>query len=46
MTGEEDYLLRVEVGGAGDYERVHKEILSSLPGVLRINSSFAIRSVL
>lgn len=46
MTGEEDYLLRLEVAGAGDYERVHKEILSRLPGVLRINSSFAIRSVL
>lgn len=46
MTGEEDYLLRLEVEGAGDYERVHKEILSRLPGVARINSSFAIRSVI
>lgn len=46
MTGEEDYLLRVEASGAGDYERIHKEVLSRLPGVARINSSFAIRSVL
>lgn len=46
MTGEEDYLLRLETEGAGDYERVHKEILSRLPGVSRINSSFAIRSVI
>lgn len=46
MTGEEDYLLRVEASGAGDYERIHKEVLSRLPGVVRINSSFAIRSVL
>ncbi|WP_152048088.1 Lrp/AsnC family transcriptional regulator [Aureimonas psammosilenae] len=46
MTGEEDYLLRLELGGAGDYERIHKEVLSRLPGVSRINSSFAIRSVL
>lgn len=46
MTGEEDYLIRLEVGDAGDYERVHKEILSRLPGVTRINSAFAIRSVL
>ncbi|KAB0679081.1 Lrp/AsnC family transcriptional regulator [Aureimonas leprariae] len=45
MTGEEDYLLRVEADGAGDYERIHKEVLSRLPGVQRINSSFAIRSV-
>ncbi len=46
MTGEEDYLLRLEANGAGDYERIHKEVLSRLPGVSRINSSFAIRSVL
>jgi DNA-binding Lrp family transcriptional regulator len=46
MTGEEDYLLRLEAEGAGDYERIHKEVLSRLPGVSRINSSFAIRSVL
>ena len=46
MTGEEDYLLRVEAEGAADYERIHKDILSRLPGVSRINSSFAIRSVL
>ncbi len=46
MTGEEDYLLRVEASDAGDYERIHKEVLSRLPGVSRINSSFAIRSVL
>ncbi|MBB3999348.1 Lrp/AsnC family transcriptional regulator [Aureimonas pseudogalii] len=46
MTGEEDYLLRLDASGAGDYERIHKEVLSRLPGVVRINSSFAIRSVL
>ncbi len=46
MTGEEDYLLRLEAESAGDYERLHKEVLSRLPGVSRINSSFAIRRVL
>ncbi len=46
MTGEEDYLLRLEAESPGDYERIHKEILSRLPGVTRINSSFAIRSVI
>lgn len=45
MTGEEDYLLHLETEGPGDYERIHKEILSRLPGVTRINSSFAIRTV-
>lgn len=46
MTGGSDYLLRVEVVNAGDFERIHKEILSTLPGVLRIHSSFSIRNVL
>jgi len=46
MTGMSDYLLRVEVRDAPDYERVHKEQLSRLPGVARIQSSFAIRRVI
>jgi DNA-binding Lrp family transcriptional regulator len=46
MTGGADYLLRVEVSNAGEFERIHKEILSKMPGVLRIHSSFAIRNVL
>ncbi|WEK50460.1 MAG: Lrp/AsnC family transcriptional regulator [Candidatus Kaistia colombiensis] len=46
MTGGSDYFLRVEVDSAANFERVHKEILSALPGVARIHSSFAIRNVL
>ncbi|HEX8049489.1 Lrp/AsnC family transcriptional regulator [Rhizobium sp.] len=46
MTGGSHYLLKVEVAGAGEFERIHKEILSTLPGVLRIHSSFSIRNVL
>ncbi|MBX5199410.1 Lrp/AsnC family transcriptional regulator [Rhizobium sp. NZLR10] len=46
MTGGSDYLLRVEVASPGEFERIHKEILSTLPGVLRIHSSFSIRNVL
>ncbi|UXN57610.1 Lrp/AsnC family transcriptional regulator [Phyllobacterium zundukense] len=46
MTGGSDYMLRVDVESAGEFERIHKEILSTLPGVLRIHSSFSIRNVL
>lgn len=46
MTGDADYLLRATAANTADYERIHKEVLSRLPGVARINSSFAIRSVL
>jgi DNA-binding Lrp family transcriptional regulator len=46
MTGMSDYLLRVEARDAADYERIHKEALSRMPGVARIQSSFAIRGVI
>ncbi|MBU8539973.1 Lrp/AsnC family transcriptional regulator [Falsiroseomonas tokyonensis] len=46
MTGIADYLLRVEARDAADYERIHKEALSRMPGVSRIQSSFAIRTVI
>jgi DNA-binding Lrp family transcriptional regulator len=45
MGGEADYLLRVETDGTAGYERIHKEVLSRLPGVARIRSSFAIRTI-
>lgn len=40
MAGEADYLVRVAVPSAEDYERVHKAYLSRLPGVARIRSIF------
>lgn len=45
MAGEADYILRVIVRDAADYERVHKDHLSRLPGVARIQSSFSLRQV-
>jgi DNA-binding Lrp family transcriptional regulator len=46
MTGDADYILHATAASTAAYEQIHKEILSRLPGVARINSSFAIRSVL
>ena len=45
MSGDVDYMLRVAVKDTPDYERIHN-ILSSLPAVARIHTSFAIRTVL
>jgi len=45
MTGEFDYLLRLVVADMADFERLHKEALTRLPGVARVNSSVAIRTV-
>jgi DNA-binding Lrp family transcriptional regulator len=46
MSGMADYLLRVAVRDAEDYERLHRAVLARLPGVARIQSSFAIRTVI
>ena len=46
MTGGADYFIRVEVESHADFERIHRDVLSTLPGVLRIHSSFTIRDVL
>ncbi|PCI61902.1 MAG: AsnC family transcriptional regulator [Kordiimonadales bacterium] len=45
MGGDVDYMIRVVVSDAPDYERVHN-ILTRLPGVDRVHSSFALRTVL
>lgn len=45
MSGDYDYLLRVAAADPGDYERIHHEQLTSLPGVSRVRSSFALRKV-
>lgn len=45
MTGEADYLLRVVASDATDFERIHTKVLTRLPGVARVHSSFALRTV-
>ena len=45
MSGEDDYLLTVLARDLADYERIHKQELSRLPGVTRLRSSFVLREV-
>lgn len=45
MSGESDYILRVIVADARDYEHLHSQYLTNLPGVARVHSSFALRTV-
>lgn len=46
MTGEADFLLRVIASDATDFERIHTKLLTRLPGVARVHSSFALRTVI
>ncbi len=45
MSGDDDYLLTVLARDLADFERIHKEQLSRLPGVARLKSSFSLREV-
>ncbi len=45
VTGEYDYLLRVVARDTADYERIHHQHLTRLPGVARVKTSFTLRAV-
>ncbi len=45
MAGNADYLIQVRCADVADYERIHRTHLALLPGVTRIRSSFALRTV-
>ncbi|RJF92922.1 Lrp/AsnC family transcriptional regulator [Sphingomonas cavernae] len=45
MSGESDYLLKVLIRAEDSYERVHREVLATLPGVQRLVTQFTIRTL-
>jgi Lrp/AsnC family leucine-responsive transcriptional regulator len=46
MAGQYDYMLVARVAGIDDYGRLHQNELSRLPGVTRLETSFALRDVM
>jgi len=46
MAGQYDYMVVVRVADIDDYGRLHQNELSRLPGVTRLETSFALRDVL
>ncbi len=45
MTGEYDYVVRIAARDLADYERIHRQWLTQMPHVTRINSAFALREI-
>ena len=45
MAGTADYILKVVAEDTEDFARIHRQYLTRLPGVARVNSSVAIRTV-
>ncbi|ATE66566.1 Lrp/AsnC family transcriptional regulator [Rhizorhabdus dicambivorans] len=46
LSGESDYLLKVQVPEGDSYERVHRDVLSALPGVQRLVTQMTLRTLL
>ncbi len=42
LAGQYDYILVARVAGIDDYNRLHQNELSRLPGVTRLETSFAL----
>lgn len=45
VAGESDYLIRTIYSDTADFERIHTECLTQLPGVIRVETTFALRTV-
>ncbi|UWQ21415.1 Lrp/AsnC family transcriptional regulator [Jannaschia sp. W003] len=45
MTGAYDYLLKVVARDSEDFARIHRKHLAGLPGVAKLQSSFALKTV-
>lgn len=45
LAGTADYMVRVAYADSADFERIHTDILTQLPGVVRVQSTLALRTV-
>ncbi len=44
-TGASDYILRIIAKDVADYDHIHRNVLSDLPGVASMRSIFALRTI-
>ena len=45
LAGTADYLMRIVFRDSRDFERIHTEILTQMPGVSRVQSTLPLRTV-
>lgn len=45
LAGQYDFLLRIVFGDMADLERLHTQVLTKLPGVVRVQSTLTLRTV-
>ncbi len=45
LAGAHDYLMRVAYRDSADFERIHTDIITQLPGVTRVQSTLTLRTI-
>jgi Lrp/AsnC family transcriptional regulator, leucine-responsive regulatory protein len=45
LAGTHDYLLRVVYRNSSDFERIHTDVITQLPGVSRVQSTLTLRTI-
>jgi len=45
VAGQSDYVIRTIYGDTADFEHLHTDILTQLPGVVRVETTFVLRTV-
>ena len=45
MAGGADYLIKVAARSTEHYERIHRRVLTHLPGISRMKSNFVLRTI-
>lgn len=45
LAGQHDYLLRVVYRDSADFERIHTDIITQMPGVSRVTSTLTLRTI-
>lgn len=45
LAGAHDYLMRVAYRDSADFERIHTDIITQLPGVTRVQSTLTLRMI-
>ncbi|MGL4976349.1 MAG: Lrp/AsnC family transcriptional regulator [Bosea sp. (in: a-proteobacteria)] len=45
LAGAHDYLLRIVYRDSADFERIHTDIITQLPGVTRVQSTLTLRTI-
>lgn len=45
LAGQADYFVHIVYSDAADFERIHTDILTQLPGVVRVQTTLSLRTV-